>query len=414
MIKGKKLILVYHRINDTTYDFNRITVKPLCFEEHLRYLKENFEILSVCDILKYDGTRNAVAVTFDDGYKDFYDIALPLLKKYDFPATVFISTQNIGEIKEFWMTELLRLLYFSKEYEEELELNIFGQDIRLPVSNINQRTEAYAFLRNVFMRSGRKRKEDILDSIRRQLKTDAHGRKEYLPLHEEEIRYLAQEKLVDIGAHTVSHPSLARLGREEMQAEVQESMEVLTKLTGKKIKMFAYPFGGTGDHNDVTKDILMDNEIEYAFTVENRMISDGEDTFCIPRAYVYDLDISEFKHFIKGVFDECKKEKEQKSFSFFGKRENDRIESDDNVVIWGTGKNAISVYKYLYGRCMIKAFVDNAPRKNGDTLEDLPIWSVQDFLKNDKDFYVIVKNNHDFEIIEQLNNLNIKRIHWWR
>ena len=102
-------VLMYHRVNTLTSREERsplmrdLTVSPSDFEEQIRTLKEQgFTFLLASQV--EDAVRNhkplpvkAVAITLDDGYKDNFDVALPILRKYDVPATVFVVTDSMGK-----------------------------------------------------------------------------------------------------------------------------------------------------------------------------------------------------------------------------------------------------------------------------------------------------------------------------
>lgn len=96
-------ILCYHSIQESN-NFEGDSLKPSEFENHLKYLKKNHTIISLEDAFKLisNGDRriaNPVVITFDDGYEDNYNIAFPLLKKYETHATFFVVTSFIdGEI----------------------------------------------------------------------------------------------------------------------------------------------------------------------------------------------------------------------------------------------------------------------------------------------------------------------------
>ncbi|WP_258102785.1 polysaccharide deacetylase family protein [Marinoscillum sp. MHG1-6] len=97
---GKSIVcFVYHRFGDDQYPSTNVSLKD--FKAHLSYLKDNgFQVLSFADAIDYlqsDGPKKKTAViTIDDGYKSFYDNALPLLSKFGFPATVYINTETVG------------------------------------------------------------------------------------------------------------------------------------------------------------------------------------------------------------------------------------------------------------------------------------------------------------------------------
>ncbi|MEM2153204.1 MAG: polysaccharide deacetylase family protein [Candidatus Bathyarchaeia archaeon] len=91
-------VLLYHSIGENK---SIHTVHPKEFEKQMRYLKKNYEVKSLSEILDFvegkdNPPKNVVAITFDDGYQDIYTNAYPILKKHDFPATVFITTGYCG------------------------------------------------------------------------------------------------------------------------------------------------------------------------------------------------------------------------------------------------------------------------------------------------------------------------------
>lgn len=101
VIPGEKeaVAFVYHRFGDDRFPSTNISTAD--FESHLRWLSSNnFRVLTLSDALSYlkdDSTaRNTAVITIDDGYKSFYANGLPLLKKYQMPATLFINTETVG------------------------------------------------------------------------------------------------------------------------------------------------------------------------------------------------------------------------------------------------------------------------------------------------------------------------------
>lgn len=100
--KNAASILMYHSVGRNSAFF---TVRPEEFEKQLRYLRDNrFTIISLSTLLERleqnQSLAHTVVITFDDGYKDNYDVAFPLLKKYKMPATIFLTTNYIdGSMK---------------------------------------------------------------------------------------------------------------------------------------------------------------------------------------------------------------------------------------------------------------------------------------------------------------------------
>jgi len=100
MSGGKEVVcFIYHRVGDSRYPSTNTTTKD--FEQHLEYLSRNgFQVLTFSDAIKYlksdKPARKTAVLTIDDGYKSFFKNGFPLLKKYGFPATLFINTKTVG------------------------------------------------------------------------------------------------------------------------------------------------------------------------------------------------------------------------------------------------------------------------------------------------------------------------------
>ncbi len=95
------VVFVYHRFGDSKYPSTNISLE--LFEKHLAFLKDNeYKVLTFSDAVDYVQNPEApyhekvACITIDDGYKTFINNGLPLLKKYKFPATVFINSESVG------------------------------------------------------------------------------------------------------------------------------------------------------------------------------------------------------------------------------------------------------------------------------------------------------------------------------
>jgi len=99
------IIFTYHRIATVSNDPQSLCVSPALFTEQVEFFKNNFEIISLPELAnrlkdkKLDG--NEMVITFDDGYRDNLTNALPILEKYNIPATIFVCTAKIGEQASF-------------------------------------------------------------------------------------------------------------------------------------------------------------------------------------------------------------------------------------------------------------------------------------------------------------------------
>ena len=214
-IYGYAPIFLYHRIEKVSSDPVSLCVKPETFENQLNIILNHKKIISLSELSKLILSKSFIgdkcAITFDDGYKDNITNALPILSKYNIPATIFITTNNIGKTADF------------------------AWDKRYPIEDRAQF------------------------------------------LNESEIFHLANNPLIEIGAHTKNHSRLSDLNTEEQLTEIQSNKEYLEKIIGKSIKLFAYPFGGHLDYNKSTIKILKKMGFEYAY-INNNLYSCVKDS----------------------------------------------------------------------------------------------------------------------------------------
>ena len=122
------LILLYHRIAELRSDPQLLAVTPHRFAQHLEALREYGRPMSLGEMDAALRDRRlphrAIAVTFDDGYADNLDCGMPLLGRYETPATVFVATSYLGRDREFWWDDLERLLLLPGRLPETLRLQI--------------------------------------------------------------------------------------------------------------------------------------------------------------------------------------------------------------------------------------------------------------------------------------------------
>ncbi len=214
-------ILLYHRIAKVSNDPVMLCVSPENFEKHIIFLKEKYKIIPLLELSNKITNKtlegDELAITFDDGYKDNLTNALPILEKYNIPATIFVTTSQIGEKASF---------EWDYGYSEKDRATFLSQD---------------------------------------------------------EIKKLSENRLIDIGAHTHTHPRLSDLNENIQIEEITKSKDILEQITGKKIKLLAYPFGGKFDINDDTVKAISETDLLYAFTNNGSMSSIKNKRFLIPR-----------------------------------------------------------------------------------------------------------------------------------
>lgn len=257
-------VLVYHRVAETQNDPYGQAVRPATFARHLEMLAGEHPILPLGELVEAlpkrryrDGT---VAITFDDGYADNLSEALPLVAKIPakVPVTVFVTVEPVLDGGRFWWDE------------------IAGVEPGL-------RRKLHARLKSLPGRERRGRLANLAWKDRFDLETE-RGR----PLTLDELRELASRPGVEIGAHTLSHPSLALLPALEQERELTIAKARLEEMLGRPVTLLAYPFGKPGDVSDETERLARRAGYRAAFTTVPRRLVPSSPLFALPRLTVHE------------------------------------------------------------------------------------------------------------------------------
>ena len=251
--KPRAVILAYHRVIDVDSDPQLLKVSPEHFAQHLKVIRQSYQPVSLRDMVHQldEGKvpHRAVAITFDDGYADNLHYAKPLLERYQIPATVFVTAGAVDQSIEFWWHDLERILLQPGTLPNHLSLIVngvayewhLGDTATYPEAEY-ERYHTWNVLkaksptpRHALYRKLCSLIRPLSDSTRQQLireivvwagVTEA-GRPQNLPLTHAELQRLASGNLVEVGAHTMTHPVLSAISKAEQQSEIQQSKETL-------------------------------------------------------------------------------------------------------------------------------------------------------------------------------------------
>lgn len=186
--------------------------------------------------------RPFLAVTFDDGYRDNAHHAFPVLKRHGVPWTMFVTTGFATRTASLWWLELEEAI----RRLDRIDIAIGEERLSLPAGSDRAKEAAFD---NIYWRL-RAGPEERLRAIVAELAEDAgvDGRKlvETLCLDWTGIRQLAAESGVTIGAHTLTHPMLAKQDAVFARHEVIESRTIIERIIDKPVRHFAYPVGDPG------------------------------------------------------------------------------------------------------------------------------------------------------------------------
>jgi peptidoglycan/xylan/chitin deacetylase (PgdA/CDA1 family) len=238
-------ILTYHRVNDDDDPFFP-AVPTAVFERHMAHIARHYCVLTVEGLVERmrRGTvpRDAVAITFDDGYRDNLTHAAPILARHGLPATVFLATSLIGTGEVSWFDRLA--LAFKRTAARALTAP-WGEplDLASTPARLAALDRALAVLKAMPDARHADALEQLLDGLGG---VDARGVKN-LMLSWDDVHALAGMGFA-IGAHTVNHPILSRVSPERAQAEIVGSRTIIEAACGLTPRAFAYPNGRAEDY----------------------------------------------------------------------------------------------------------------------------------------------------------------------
>lgn len=307
------VVLMYHRVADLKGDPQLLSVRPARFAEHLDVLRRigtPMALSAFAEAVENGETpKGKVIVTFDDGYADNLHNAKPLLVAQDIPATVFVTSGALGTQSEFWWDELERLILTPGQLPPSAKIQVKGKLQQFDLGESATYSEAdaarhaawsvlrsddptprhtlYRTLQSILYAAGESdTRRPILDAIARWAGATAQGREDYRALTPNELIQLADGNIVEIGAHTVTHPLLACLPPDRQRAEILDSRKRLQELTGKAIDLFAYPYGSVGAFNQHSISVLRDAGFLAACTTVQSPVWPPVDLLQIPRMVV--------------------------------------------------------------------------------------------------------------------------------
>jgi peptidoglycan/xylan/chitin deacetylase (PgdA/CDA1 family) len=319
---SRALILMYHRVTELPNDPYLLAVTPKHFAEQLevirRYgfpmpLRQMVEALQDGKVLK-----RGIAVTFDDGYADNLYSAKPLLERYDIPATVFVTTGHVGHPCEFWWDELDRVLlqpgklpprlelsldgrawqwelgeaatYTTADYQRDRNWHIEQQDDPTPRHHLHR--SLYQLLHSLTETD----RQQLLRELRTWAGVEPIGRPTHRTLSHHELVHLGEGGLIEVGAHTVTHPMLSALSVVDQRDEIRRSRAHLEGILNRPVTSFAYPHGS---YTKETLAVVREAGFACASSSEPDAVWTNADCFQLPRIVVRDWDREAFTRWLR-------------------------------------------------------------------------------------------------------------------
>lgn len=283
--KNRVLVINYHRVLAEPDQLLPSEPDIIAFRWQMKLLSDWFNVLSMSDAIKAvkkgKVPKRAVCITFDDGYRAVHELALPVLRELNLPATVFVTSGFIGQ-GSMWNDRIITAIQMMPA--GELDLSEVGLGV-YPLNNLADRKNSMELLIE---------RSKYLPPTERGMLVERLGLSSTETM--EEGPMLTSEMIVDldqhgieIGAHTVTHPILTSLDDDDARQEIVGGKLQLEAILQKKVRFFAYPNGKFGkDYNMRHVSMVQEAGYEAAFTTAIGTMRQESDVYQLPRSRPWD------------------------------------------------------------------------------------------------------------------------------
>jgi peptidoglycan/xylan/chitin deacetylase (PgdA/CDA1 family) len=264
--RGTTAILTYHRIVDKwkpTLDYSQpgMVVTVPTFERQLSFLQQHFEIVPLGALLDEETPRRPArrprcVITFDDGWRDNYDLAFPVLRRHGIPATIFLTTDFIETERAFWHTELIYLLLHGdlrRFLRDETALTTYPRTVRESLTRCAGQIRAPCFddVDEVIETVKATCDEEVIRELIETLTPAAGLRRPFFPerrffLDWDQVREMGHNGF-EIGSHGCTHRIMTRLSSVDADEELRRSKAEIERRMGRDVRHFAFPNEDTND-----------------------------------------------------------------------------------------------------------------------------------------------------------------------
>jgi len=258
---------LYHTALDTPFDegvFGDVSLEY--FRRQLQWLRQNTQVLSEDDVLRGLADpkvlpRRGVLITFDDGYRDNFQLAYPALRDHGLLALFFVPTGPLLERRLGWWDQAAFLVKKAKSRSLRLEGATY------PLDTQDQRRKLITMLHERFKTAPEAQTRGLLDDLAQGLDSEFPAAE----LQDAELMTFAQlgemsRAGMAVGAHTHSHRVLATLPADDQRRELAQGKAVLEERLGKPVRSLAYPVGRKDSFGEVTKGLAREAGYLMAFS----------------------------------------------------------------------------------------------------------------------------------------------------
>lgn len=251
-------VINYHRIYadklNTEFDADVFGPSVTEFEQQIAFLRERVNLLSEQDLIELITTGKSIPgrsalITFDDGYRDNYQLAVPVLKKYRVPAIFFIPTKSIEQSMLGWWDIISYFINHTNKQQISFNENT------IPLRTRKERDQAKQLFLNYMKSVPHEQSKNLLTDLSEICNTafPPRSRQREELMSWEQIKEIANTDFLSIGSHTLSHRVLSTIDAGEEHKELRDSREFLQQKLAGEINSIAYPVGGYHAFSERTK-----------------------------------------------------------------------------------------------------------------------------------------------------------------
>lgn len=298
---NKHIIVNYHYVEDPSPKFSGAFPCSVAeFDKQIKFLSENYKIGSVPEVFgaaKNNSQEKICAIAFDDGLKDQYQNALPILKKHNafgifFPITSTLECRLPVAHKVHLLLSRVPIEQmidvfndYLAEFYPDLKAQYFiPKDTRLTNKRLHE-TPAAANFKETLIRIPEDIKARFLRWCFSKFKLNEKKISSHLFMSREEIRDLKKQGMM-VGNHSHSHYAFDVINEDVMRSEIKLSNKVLGEILGEVPTIFSYPHGR---NNQASNRVLKEAGFQYALTIETREIKSQDDPLLLPRYDTNDI-----------------------------------------------------------------------------------------------------------------------------
>jgi peptidoglycan/xylan/chitin deacetylase (PgdA/CDA1 family) len=289
--RGRLLIFTYHRVLAEPDPLLPDEPDARLFASHMDWVAACCRVLPLPEAARRlrDGTLpdRAACITFDDGYANNYDVALPILRARGLPATIFIAVDAVRR-GIMWNDFAIEAMRRARPDTDLSELGLPSGAFANPTKRAAAMTQALEQLKYQPLAQRWDRAQELYERI---TGSSAAPR---LMMTADTVAKLPQAG-IDVGAHTVNHPILKTLPADRAHAEIADSFRWVAEVTGLAPKSFAYPNGRPGrDYDASHAEMVRESGFALAVTTEWGCARSDSKPYELPRLAPWDRSPSRF------------------------------------------------------------------------------------------------------------------------